>query len=225
MAVSSINGTSQATAATTPAATAQPSATADFTTFLKLLTTQLKNQDPMSPTDPTQFVAQLAQFSQVEQQTKTNTLLQQLTAAFNGNSLTQSAALIGKTVSAGVSSVTLGTSGSAAPLSVNVTQGALTQPRLVVTDSGGKELRSIALSAGQSTVTFDGRGNNGARLAPGTYSVQVVGTDSAGKPQQAGTASSQGVVTQVVSQAGGGFRLQLANGNQVDATSVTTLAQ
>jgi flagellar basal-body rod modification protein FlgD len=229
MAVSSIAGTGTTTTTATTTATAAASAGsttgANFDTFLKLLTTQLRNQDPMSPTDPTQFVAQLAQFSQVEQQAKTNTLLQQMTAAFSSNSLTQSAALIGRKVAATVANVTVAASGSPPALSVNVTQAALKQPRLVVTDASGNELRSIAVASGQTSVSFDGRSNAGTRLAAGTYNVQLVGTDSAGKPQTAGTVSSSGTVTQVVSQSNGGFRLQLDNGNLVDATSVTSLAQ
>lgn len=229
MAVTGIAATPQAGGAGTtalPASTGGATApSADFSTFLKLLTTQLKNQDPMSPTDPTQFVAQLAQFSQVEQQAKTNTLLQQMTAAFSANSLTQSAALIGRTVQAQVSSVSVPASGNAAPLRVNVTQSALTQTRLVVSDQAGTELRSIPVGTGQSSVTFNGLGNNGARLAPGSYSVKVVGNDSRGGTQPAGTISAQGVVSQVVSRSGGGFALALEDGSQVDAAGVTSLAR
>lgn len=227
-----------ASTATAPVATAATPATAaanaaaaggsprtDFNTFLKLLTTQLKNQDPMSPTDPTQFVAQLAQFSQVEQQAKTNSLLQQLTAAFNGNSLTQSAALIGKAVDATVGSVTVPASGSAGTLRLNVTQPALKQMRLVVSDQAGRELRSIPVASGQASIAFDGMNAAGQRLPAGSYAVQLLGTDSAGRAQQAGTVAARGTVTQVVSQSGGGFALVLDNGAQVDAASVTRLSQ
>ena len=66
----------------TPAATQNTTSqiTSDFDTFLKLLTTQMTNQDPLNPVDSTQFATQLAQFSAVEQQTKTNSLLQGLTS-------------------------------------------------------------------------------------------------------------------------------------------------
>ena len=229
MAVTGIAATPQAGTAGTTAVTAATgggaSPSADFNTFLKLLTTQLKNQDPMSPTDPTQFVAQLAQFSQVEQQAKTNTLLQQMTAAFSANSLTQSAALIGRSVQAEVSSVSVPASGNAAALKVNVTQTALSQTRLVISDSSGTELRSIPVGTGQSTVTFNGLANNGVRLPTGTYSVKLVGNDSRGAPQTAGSIGTQGVVSQVVSRSGGGFALALEDGSQVDASRVTTLAR
>jgi flagellar basal-body rod modification protein FlgD len=70
--------------------------------FLQLLITQLKNQDPTNPADPTQFVSQLASFSSLEQQTQTNTDLTQVL----DNSVT---GLIGKTVEVTDSSSSTGT--------------------------------------------------------------------------------------------------------------------
>ena len=70
----------------------------NYTTFLTLLTTQLKNQDPTSPMDTAQFTSQLTAMTGVEQQLLSNQLLQQLVSAQSG--LPQAASLIGKTVSA-----------------------------------------------------------------------------------------------------------------------------
>jgi flagellar hook assembly protein FlgD len=67
------------------------------TTFLSLLTTQLKNQDPLNPTDPTQFTQQITQMTGVEQQLLSNQLLQQLVTT---QGLAQASNMIGKTVSA-----------------------------------------------------------------------------------------------------------------------------
>src|SRR5579885_716501 len=69
----------------------------NYTTFLSLLTTQLKNQDPLSPLDTNQFTQQLTQMTGVEQQLLGNQLLQQLVTT---QSVTQGANLIGKTVTA-----------------------------------------------------------------------------------------------------------------------------
>ena len=63
--------------------------------FLKLLVTQLQNQDPLSPTDNTQFVAQLAQFSALEQMSNVSSAMQSLTST---SQLAQGAALAGRTV-------------------------------------------------------------------------------------------------------------------------------
>ena len=57
---------------------------ADQATFLKLLVTQIQNQDPLNPTDSTQFVTQLAQFSELEQMTNVNTHLQQIQQELGG---------------------------------------------------------------------------------------------------------------------------------------------
>ena len=62
---------------------------AQMNQFLTLLTAQLKNQDPMQPTDPTQFVAQLAQFSTVEQLVQGNTKLDTISQSLSGLALGQ----------------------------------------------------------------------------------------------------------------------------------------
>ncbi len=94
MSVSNVNATTasggtNATSAASPAAAG--SATVDYNQFLKLLVAELKSQDPTSPTDPTQYMSQLASFSSVEQQVKTNSTLDALLAA-------QAGALVGRTL-------------------------------------------------------------------------------------------------------------------------------
>lgn len=69
---------------------------ADFTTFLKMLTTQMKNQDPLNPVEANDFAVQLATFSSVEQQTKTNQLLEKLVEKPSHNKLGEVAGWIGK---------------------------------------------------------------------------------------------------------------------------------
>src|SRR5579859_1914167 len=70
----------------------------NFTQFLQLLTTQLKNQDPVSPMDTNQFTQQLVEFSQVEQQMKTNTSLSTLVSMQEAAQSTEALALVGATV-------------------------------------------------------------------------------------------------------------------------------
>lgn len=79
----------------TPAPTPQTSASLNYDSFLKLLTAQMKYQDPTKPMDATQFVAQLASFSNVEQGIKTNAKLDSLLIS---QSLSQVDGLMGKTV-------------------------------------------------------------------------------------------------------------------------------
>jgi len=98
--------------ATTSTATAQARLSNNFDTFLQLLTTQLKNQDPTQPMDANQFTQQLVQYSQVEQQLATNSKLDNLLAAFTGNQTTTSLGYLGKTVTYDSSTVSPTSSGA-----------------------------------------------------------------------------------------------------------------
>ncbi len=111
---------SQARSASAVSSSGASQSTNDASTFLQLLVTELKNQDPTKPVDPTQTVTQLATFSSVEQSVKTNSLLATLGA---NSALSQASSLIGRTVASSdgsvsglVSSVTIGDSGLVAQL-------------------------------------------------------------------------------------------------------------
>jgi flagellar basal-body rod modification protein FlgD len=92
--------TTQAAAAT-PAGAAGPDSL-DYDAFLQLLIAQMKNQDPTKPTDPSQFISQLASFSGVEQAIKTNNKLDTLMTSL---ALTQAEGFIGRTVASADGSV------------------------------------------------------------------------------------------------------------------------
>jgi len=92
----------------------------DYQSFLKLLIAEMKNQDPTKPMDSTQYVAQLATFSQVEQSVQTNTKLDQI---MQSSALSQADALIGRSITSAdgkttgkVASVTLSSNGLIAVL-------------------------------------------------------------------------------------------------------------
>jgi flagellar basal-body rod modification protein FlgD len=91
--------TTQSAAATAAAATPQ---TLDYDAFLQLLIAQMKNQDPTKPADPSQFIAQLASFSSVEQAIKTNNKLDTLMTSL---ALSQAEGFIGRTVASADGSV------------------------------------------------------------------------------------------------------------------------
>ena len=120
MQVSSTGSTSASTSTSTSASgtpTVAQTATVDYNSFLNLLVQELKNQDPTAPSDPTTFMAQLASFSNVEQQVESNSKLDQLLTT---NALTQAESVIGRTVSSSdgktsgtVASVAIGTDGTA----------------------------------------------------------------------------------------------------------------
>ncbi len=192
--------------------------------FLHLLTTQLKNQDPTQPTDPTQFVAQLAQFSAVEQQVQTNSSLGTINTTLNTLSLSQYAGMIGHTVNAAATSVAVPDSGSSSALSFAVNQSSLTNVSLVVQDASGHTLRSVPVTGSAGNISFDGLDGNGNRLASGTYAVQLLGTAADGTQQTAGTLSTSGTVKQVTQGSNGSWQLQLQDGRDVEASTVSTLS-
>ncbi len=101
-----MNVTSATSAATTQSptpTTAAPPDSLDYNSFLTLLIAQMKNQDPTKPTDPSQFVAQLASFSSVEQAIKTNSKLDTMMTSL---ALSQAEGLIGRTLTSSDGSVT-----------------------------------------------------------------------------------------------------------------------
>ncbi|HWL84078.1 MAG TPA: flagellar hook capping FlgD N-terminal domain-containing protein [Roseomonas sp.] len=219
-------GTANAMAGANSTATTQLSGNSsqDYDRFLKLLTAQMKYQDPMQPTDPTQFVAQLAQFSQVEQQTKSNTYLKSILDAVSGSAnLAENAALLGRTVQTQLSQITLSSAGATVPLTAQVNPGTLAGTRLEVLDGSGNVVRKLSLKAGTTELTFDGKDSNGMALAAGTYKVRVVGDDASGARQNAGTVSNSGKITEVRRGSDGGVSLVLENGAQVSAGDVTRL--
>jgi len=107
--------TSTSSTSSSSSSTATP--TVNYNEFLQLLISELQNQDPTQPTDPTQYMSQLASFSQVEQQVQTNT---SLSAMLTSSSLSQADSVIGKSVTSAdgktsgtIASVTIGANGAA----------------------------------------------------------------------------------------------------------------
>jgi len=128
MTVTATNGVTSSTA-TSPTSTSSTGTTggltASYDTFLQLLVTELQNQDPTKPMDPTETVSQLATFSNVEQGIKSNTTLSSLLA---NSSLSQASSIVGRTVTTSdgqtsgiVTSVTTSASGSTATLQSGAT--------------------------------------------------------------------------------------------------------
>jgi flagellar basal-body rod modification protein FlgD len=156
----------------------------DKNAFLKLLVAQMKNQDPLKPMDNTEFVAQLAQFSNLEQVMGINTRLDTLTAQGQGLQNTEVAGLVGKTVTVNGSSVGLDGSGSAAQF--GFTLGAASdQTTVTVTDSSGKVVRTIDAGvrpAGLIRMAWDGKSDAGVAQPAGTYAITVAAKTSAGAP-------------------------------------------
>jgi flagellar basal-body rod modification protein FlgD len=196
--------------------------------FLQLLTAQLQNQDPLNPMDDSAFVAQLAQFSSVEQLTTVNSNLDQLLVSQTSGNQTATAGLIGKDVLYSSNDVTLGASGGAT-LYANLASAA-SNVTATITNSSGDVVRTIQLGsepAGSLQTPWDGLDNNGNPLPPGTYTVSMNATDASGNAVTV-TQEQEGLVTGVNFSAGypqllvNGQQISLSNIVELDAASTTT---
>jgi flagellar basal-body rod modification protein FlgD len=195
--VTSVTGTtpSSTSTATTNSQDALNQLSGNFSTFLTLLTTQLKNQDPTSPMDSNTFTQQLVMYSQVEQQINTNDNLKTLISQGTTNAAAMAATYLGKKVSITNGNGSL-TSGAAAWTYNLDTASATTQ--LAITDSRGQTVYTGTgeTTAGNHSFTWDGKDLHGNQLADGTYKLTVTAADSASNKVTSSVASA-GTVSQI----------------------------
>lgn len=143
-------------------------AAGDFQTFLSLLTTQMRNQDPLNPVDSTEFVAQLASFSAVEQQIRANDRLDSILAAITAQDGAGLAQWIGKEVEAAARAPF-----DDDPIAVSVDPVAdATRALLVVRDASGAEVARLPVDAAATGLTWEGETANGKAPA-GLYAFSV----------------------------------------------------
>ncbi|WP_347139187.1 flagellar hook capping FlgD N-terminal domain-containing protein [Paracoccus sp. SSK6] len=170
-AVGSSTATSLATATATATATTDGTASApstNFDTFLKMLTTQLRNQDPLNPMEGSDFAVQLATFSGVEQQAQTNKLLEQMIAQAGG-SLGQLADWIGKEVRT-TEPVWFGDKALTLDIAPDSRADSVT---LVVLNASGREVSREEIGTGEGQIDWFGRDDMGKKLADGRYSFVI----------------------------------------------------
>jgi flagellar basal-body rod modification protein FlgD len=179
--------------ATTPDAMKQLSG--NFSTFLTLLTTQLKNQDPTSPMDSNAFTQQLVMYSQVEQQISSNDNLKTLIAQGTSNAAAVTTGYLGKKVSITNGNASL--TGGTATWSYNLDTAAATN-QLTVTNASGKTVYTGPgdLTAGNHSFAWNGKDNNGNQLADGAYKLTITAADTNGTNITSSVASA-GTVTQI----------------------------
>jgi flagellar basal-body rod modification protein FlgD len=169
----------------------------NYETFLKLLTTQLKNQDPLSPLDTNNFTQQLTQMTGVQQQLLTNQLLTQMISQGQVGLSGSAVNLIGKSVTAEKPTMTL-TDGKAA-FGYSLGAGAA-DTTLEVVDANGQTVwtgKAADNGAGPHTLDWNGRTSSGHKMQDGTaYVLRVTSLDTGGRPVAAVTTTT-GVVTRV----------------------------
>jgi flagellar basal-body rod modification protein FlgD len=152
----------------------------NFTTFLTLLTTQLKNQNPLDPLDTNQFTQQLVQFAQVEQQMKSNDQLAALVSLEKSAQSTIALAYVGATVV--VDGATAPLSNGRADWTLNVSKPSTAT--VTIKDSTGQTAYSgtFSVNPGNQAFAWDGRGNDGRLWPDGNYTLTAIGVDANKQP-------------------------------------------
>jgi flagellar basal-body rod modification protein FlgD len=149
--------------------------------FLSLFVTQLKNQDPLKPMDGTEFLAQLAQLTQVEQAYNANSNLAGIIDSLNASASLSAVSFIGKEVTAYGSGVSL-TSGEDARISYT-TPYATEQLTVTIKDAKGNVVRTLTQpqgTAGEGSILWDGKDASGNQLPAGVYTADVTGVNTDG---------------------------------------------
>lgn len=142
---------------------------ADFETFLTMLTVQMQNQDPLNPIDSTDFATQLATFSSVEQQVRTNDLLAALGAQMGVQGVARLSGWVGMTARAEMPVVFDGS-----PVTIT-TEGAphAETAALVVRDAAGNEVQRLPVDPARQDIDWAGVTGAGAPLSAGIYHLSI----------------------------------------------------
>jgi len=166
----------------------------NFTEFLQLLTTQLQNQDPLSPMDTNQFTQQLVEFAQVEQQMKSNDSLSTLVSLQQSAQTTQALALVGATVVVNGSTAQL--ANNQATWSLNSTQPATAMITIASSTGQTAYTGTVTVNSGSQTFTWNGQGNDGTIWPAGNYTLTATATSASGQTTAIST-QVQGTVSSV----------------------------
>ncbi len=206
-------------------AQATPVSTAmDQQAFLKLFTTQLKNQNPLDPMKNENFVAQLAQFSQLEATTNMAGTLKSYVDSTAGERLMASASLIGRKVSVEGAGAVLA---DAQPVQASVALDSGADGMTVqVLDSKGRVVRTAAYGpqkAGSISMTWDGKDDAGNALPDGNY--QFKANAVVGGRNTSPTVSVMSTVQSIQTGSDGSLRLIVQGGQSVALNKVTTITQ
>lgn len=178
-----VSGTTYSSSASTAASASgleKDTIAGNFQTFLTLLTTQLKNQNPLDPLDTNQFTAQLVQFAQVEQQLKSNTQLGTLVTLQQTAQNTAALGFVGQKVD--VTGTTTALTNGKATWQMTVPKPAT--GTITIKNATGQQVYSgnYSLNAGTQPFTWDGKDSSGLQWPDGNYTISVTAQDATGNP-------------------------------------------
>jgi flagellar basal-body rod modification protein FlgD len=217
-----MNGTSSSSSSSSSTGTTT-SASDLQNTFLTLLVTQLKNQDPTNPADSSQMVSQLASINTVQGISNLNTSLSSLATQISAGQSAQAALLIGSNVLAAGNSMTV-SSGAASTFGVKL-DNAVSDLQVLVKNSSGQIVNTLDLGAQSAGVVpisgWTPTDSSGKTLADGSYTITAQGTINGQQATATTLAASQ--VQSVIQMSDGSTGLKLANGKSVALTGVASV--
>lgn len=194
-------------------------ASGDFETFLAMLTTQIQNQDPLSPMAAEEFASQLASFTMVEQQTLSNQKLDMLIASMSNRNLASYSALVGQIA---VHSGPFNYSGSPVQIELSGVPSSSSGSVLVVLNRFGEVVSELGDVTNDERVLWDGTDSAGRLVEPELYTAEVRSvSDNSRLDVEVATAE----IIEEVQFGNQGVELLLADGTVVSETSVTRLRQ
>lgn len=172
------SSSSKTSGSTSDSSSALSNLSQNYTSFLKMLTTQLQNQDPTKPMDANEMTSQLVQYSMVEQSISTNSKLDKLLKLQQQGTASTNLAYLGRTVIYKGDEFNYDPQGQTPSLSYNLETSAKSV-EVKIQDSNNKTIRTLKgeTTAGvDHVITWDGKDDSGKQVAAGTYSVNVVPT-------------------------------------------------
>ncbi|MGH8506011.1 MAG: flagellar hook assembly protein FlgD [Stenotrophobium sp.] len=183
--------------------------------FLKLMTAQLQNQDPMKPLDNSQFVSQMAQFSTVSGIQNLQNSFSSLSSSLTSSQSLQASSLVGHHVLVPSSTIALPATGAVQAAANLPASGELV---VNITDASGQVVRQMDLgaqSSGVASIDWDGLDSTGKRLPAGAYTLNAQVVDAANSSSQAATTYVAGNVNSVSLSAGNGITLNVQGAGPV----------
>lgn len=217
--VTSVNSNTSTTSTTSSASSsASTGVSSDFDTFLKMLTAQMQNQDPLNPIDSTDYATQLATFSGVEQSVKTNDLLTAIASQMSVMGMTQLAGWVGMDARA----VAPGYFDGENPITVSPNPAVGSdRTTMVVTNSAGTVVDQVSLPVSTDSYSWSGRDASGNPLPTGAYTFTL---ESYGSDQLLSSDQMEVYVPIVEAQGStDGTVLVLKSGAEVLTSNITAL--